>query len=190
MAITYPTSLDTFTNPLSTDLLTSPDHATQHANINDAVEALEAKVAIGNTVLGTYTAYTPTFPGGFTLGNGTTTAAFCRVNNFVHYYGNVILGSTSSVTGAVSISVPVNINAGMIATGADASTFPMGSASYIDEGTLANFGWAMSQNATSLRLMVDLANATYAQRISMNTSVPFTWVATDSFRFSVYYQAA
>ncbi len=190
MAITYPTSLDTFTNPLSTDLLTSPGHALQHANINDAVEALETKVAIGNTVLGTYTAYTPTFPGGFTLGNGTTTAAYCRVNNFVHYYAQIVLGSTSLVTGAVSVSVPVNINAGMIAGGADATAFLLGPASYTDEGTVVNFGWANSTSATQIRLMVDLSNLTYAQRISMNTSVPFTWVTGDSFRFSAYYQAA
>ena len=44
MAINYPTSLDSLTNPLSTDLLTSPAHSTQHSNVNDAVEALEAKV--------------------------------------------------------------------------------------------------------------------------------------------------
>jgi hypothetical protein len=61
MAINYPTSLDTFTNPTATDLLTSPSHAQQHADINDAMEAVQTKLAIGNTVLGTYTAYTPTF---------------------------------------------------------------------------------------------------------------------------------
>ena len=190
MAITYPTTLDAFTNPTAASLLTSPSHAQQHSDINDAVEALETKVAIGNTVLGTYQSWTPTFPGGFTLGNGTMTAAYCRVNNFVHAYAQIVLGSTSAVTSAVSVSVPVNINAGMISGGADATAFILGPASYTDEGTLVNFGWATSTAATSMRLMIDLANTTYSQRISMNTTVPFTWVATDSFRFSVYYQAA
>ena len=83
MASTYPTSIDTFTNPTSANTLASPDHATQHADINDAVETLEAKVAIGNTVIGTYTAYTPTI--NVVVGNGTMTTAYCRVNNFVHY---------------------------------------------------------------------------------------------------------
>lgn len=48
MAINYPTSLDTFSNPSASDAtnnLTTP-HATQHANANDAIEALEAKVGI------------------------------------------------------------------------------------------------------------------------------------------------
>jgi len=46
MAITYPTSLDSFTNPVSSDTLLSIDHATQHSNSNDAIEALELKVGI------------------------------------------------------------------------------------------------------------------------------------------------
>ena len=46
MSITYPTSLDSFTNPTSSDTLLSIDHATQHSNANDAIEALELKVGI------------------------------------------------------------------------------------------------------------------------------------------------
>lgn len=50
MSITYPSSLDNFPNPQSTDLLdnASPtlDHWTQHSNVNDAIEALEAKVGV------------------------------------------------------------------------------------------------------------------------------------------------
>jgi len=47
MATSFPTSLDALTNPTSTDTLASPDHAAQHANANDAIEAIEA--AIGTT---------------------------------------------------------------------------------------------------------------------------------------------
>ena len=49
MATNFPTSLDTFTNPTATDTLDSPPHDQQHANINDAVEALEAKVGINSS---------------------------------------------------------------------------------------------------------------------------------------------
>lgn len=47
MASLYPGAQDNFTNPLNTDKLNNPDHATQHANVNDAVEALEAKLGTG-----------------------------------------------------------------------------------------------------------------------------------------------
>lgn len=53
MAINFPTSLDTFTNPTSSDTLDSPDHAVQHSDVNDAVEALEAKVGVDSSAVTT-----------------------------------------------------------------------------------------------------------------------------------------
>lgn len=53
MAITFPTTLDSFNNPTGTDQLTSPDHATQHSDVNDAVEALEAKVGVNSSAVTT-----------------------------------------------------------------------------------------------------------------------------------------
>lgn len=45
----FPTSLDSFVNPSSSDTTAAVDHAAQHANVNDAVEALEAKLGIGSS---------------------------------------------------------------------------------------------------------------------------------------------
>ena len=53
MATNFPSSLDTFTNPSATDTLDSPPHDQQHANINDAVEALEAKVGVNSSAVTT-----------------------------------------------------------------------------------------------------------------------------------------
>ena len=44
MATDFPTDLDSFGNPTATDKTNNPDHATQHANVNDAVEAIETKL--------------------------------------------------------------------------------------------------------------------------------------------------
>lgn len=49
MAIAYPTALDSLTNPTSTNAVTSPSHAQQHSDANDAIEALEVKVGITNS---------------------------------------------------------------------------------------------------------------------------------------------
>lgn len=49
MPSNFPTSLDTLSNPASTDQLsnvTTP-HASQHANANDILEAVEAKLGLG-----------------------------------------------------------------------------------------------------------------------------------------------
>ena len=68
MAISFPTSLDNFTNPSSGNTLDSPSHSLQHSDINDAVEALEAKLGIGASPAGSATS-------GFVLtaGSGGTT---------------------------------------------------------------------------------------------------------------------
>jgi len=44
MATNYPTSLDALTNPTAGDSLTSPTHAGQHANANDAIEAIQTEL--------------------------------------------------------------------------------------------------------------------------------------------------
>lgn len=49
MSTNFPTSLDVLTNPTSTDPVTSPSHSTQHANANDSIEALEAKVGVNSS---------------------------------------------------------------------------------------------------------------------------------------------
>ena len=55
MATAFPGALDTFTNPSSTDLMNSGTvpHATQHSDLNDAVEALEAKVGANSSAVAT-----------------------------------------------------------------------------------------------------------------------------------------
>lgn len=49
MATSFPSSLDSFTNPLSSDTLSSPSHAGQHTDLNDAVAALQSKVGIDSS---------------------------------------------------------------------------------------------------------------------------------------------
>jgi hypothetical protein len=53
MATNYPNSLDSLTNPATTDPVNNPSHAIQHANANDAIEALQAKVGTDNSAVTT-----------------------------------------------------------------------------------------------------------------------------------------
>jgi len=55
MTTVYPASLDNFTNPASTDLLSQAgvSHADQHSDVNDAVEALQAKVGVDGSGVNT-----------------------------------------------------------------------------------------------------------------------------------------
>jgi hypothetical protein len=53
MATNFPTSLDALTNPSGSSSLTSPDHASQHTDANDAIEALQAKVGVNGSAVTT-----------------------------------------------------------------------------------------------------------------------------------------
>jgi hypothetical protein len=184
MAINYPTSLDSFTNPSATDLLTSPSHAQQHSDINDAMEAVQTKLAIGNTVVGTYTAYTPSFFN-LTVGDGLVSGAYARVNDFVHVYGSLTFGSTTSVTGAVSIVLPVNHSLSITA-------FAYGFVQLRDNSTgvfypggtryngLTGSVFAASYGITGSNTFLNVITAT----------VPFTWTVSDQMTWNLYYKAA
>lgn len=62
MATNFPTSLDSLTNPTSGDSLNSPSHSGQHANANDAIEALQAKVGVNGSAVTTSLDYKVTYP--------------------------------------------------------------------------------------------------------------------------------
>jgi hypothetical protein len=53
MSSVYSTSLDSFVDPTATSKLNSPAHSTQHININDAVEKIEAKVGADSSAVTT-----------------------------------------------------------------------------------------------------------------------------------------
>jgi hypothetical protein len=90
MATNFPASLDALTNPTSSDTLASPDHAGQHANANDAIEALQTKVGITSSADATSLDYlvarkanlaSPTFTGTPTLPSGTIATTQTAGNN-------------------------------------------------------------------------------------------------------------
>jgi hypothetical protein len=82
MTTSFPSSLDSFSNPTSIDSLSNPSHAGQHANVNDAVEALQAKVGVDSSAVATSLDYkvsqletnSVTLSGSATLTNKTLSA--------------------------------------------------------------------------------------------------------------------
>lgn len=53
MATNFPTSLDSLVNPTASDSLATVNHADQHTNANDAIEALQAKVGVDGSAVAT-----------------------------------------------------------------------------------------------------------------------------------------
>jgi len=97
VATNFPTSIDALTNPTSTDTLASPDHAAQHANLNDAVEAIET--AIGTTAAPVLAKLaSPTFTGTVT-GNPSVGTTSSGTSGF----GYMGLPQNSATTGSYGI---------------------------------------------------------------------------------------
>ena len=71
MPTSYPASFDALTNPASADPLTSPSHASQHANANDAIEAIQVRAGRTGTAF-------PATPA--------TGARFLRTDSNIEYY--------------------------------------------------------------------------------------------------------
>jgi len=86
VATNFPTSLDALTNPTSGSALNSPSHADQHADANDAIEALQAKVGVD--------------------GSAVTTSLDYKVTNGIHSSLNVDSGTL--VVDATNNRVGVN----------------------------------------------------------------------------------
>jgi hypothetical protein len=104
------------------DSVTVP-HATQHTNLNDAVEALQSKVGVdGSAVttsldyqlndIGTWTSYTPVV----TAQTGTVTSyissgQYTRINNLVIYEYAITITNIGTATNSMRVSVPVAFTA-------------------------------------------------------------------------------
>lgn len=53
LSTSFPSGLDSFTNPVGTDYLDNPAHVAQHSDKNDAIESIEAKVGVDNSAVTT-----------------------------------------------------------------------------------------------------------------------------------------
>jgi hypothetical protein len=85
MATNFPTSLDSLTNPISTDKLNNPSHSAQHANSNDAIEALQAKVGVNSSAVTTTLDYKVTQVEGKVLPAGGASGQVLIKNSATNY---------------------------------------------------------------------------------------------------------
>jgi hypothetical protein len=99
MATNFPTSLDSLTNPVAGDTLSSPSHAGQHADANDAIEALQAKVGVNNSAVTTTIDYKLRNLDSSTITNGSLTAA---VVDQLEENWNIV---ASAATGTINFDV-------------------------------------------------------------------------------------
>jgi hypothetical protein len=133
------------------------------------------------TEIGAYTAFTPVWTS-LTAGNGTSNFRYCQINKLVHFYGQFTLGSTSAVTGAIGISLPVNSKI--------INTFTFVSVAFEDPGAGLYPGMGYLDATDRIRLTTIAANQTYAIDGGLSSTVPFTWATGDKINLNMTYEAA
>ena len=110
MATNFPTSVDAFTNPTANDSLNTPSHSTQHADINDAVEAVEGYlISPSGAAPKGVVRYTINTAATLTLTTTTETSLF-TASSFTPIAGRLyeltyVIGSLTKTTGAGNINV-------------------------------------------------------------------------------------
>lgn len=99
MATSYPSALDTLTNPISTDFQDTVDHAGQHTNANDAIEAIETE--LGTDPKGSYASVKARLDDYDTIGWTATQLGFIGWNYDVQY---IQAGTALGTNGTVYVS--------------------------------------------------------------------------------------
>ena len=124
--------------------------------------------------------WTPTF-GNLTLGDGVSTGTYTKIGDTVTIYGKLVLGSTTTVDGVLSVTnLPFSAASGFN---------PIGNMRLLDQGT-NSFAAQVSVNTTSLTFRSAVANSTYLLWGQVNATNPFTWAPTDQIEFNAVYKAA
>jgi len=162
--------------------------------VNDVVEIFAyTAFTVANTytqaqidaLVGNWISFTPTWTN-LTVGNGTQTAKYCKINKVVFFEVRLVFGSTTSITGRVSLDWPV----------APASTAAANMASVnlafedVSDGPYPGFKFNQQSNTTKFELLPIKADGTYAKYGLLSSTVPFTWTTSDEINLSGFYEVA
>lgn len=130
------------------------------------------------TVFDGWASHTPTYAN-FSLGNGSVDAAYYRFGRFVIYRGAITMGSTSSVTGAIQVSLPV---------AAKASTWSLGTA--VGEDNSASFARTVGAAEINPAIFATGVHFASSGNADWTATVPFTWATSDILRWTITYEAS
>lgn len=131
----------------------------------------------GSGTFGAWVGYTPTFTN-LTVGNGTTAFTYLQVGKTVHVRGRLTFGTTTSVSGAISLSLPITATSGNFVPQVTVRAGGVDYAAY------------MAATTTTVALSAIGSAGTYANRVTTSSTIPGTWTNADNITFSATYEAA
>lgn len=125
-----------------------------------------------------WASYTPTLTN-VTVGNGTTTAYYNQVGRIVHFSVKFVLNTTSAVSGAIGVSLPV-------AAARQTEEFNV---KFLDNSAGTPGGYMVGSHLWASSTRVDLCTINPALAYTSGT-VPWTWATFDFFSVTGTYEAA
>jgi hypothetical protein len=124
-----------------------------------------------------WTAYTPTLTN-ITLGNGTLSAAYAQIGKTVAVRFILTLGSTSSVSGTISVSNPV--------TGTSTHT----GTCYMNDATGGIYNGTVIVASTTFTMRAHNSSATYSTLTAFSNTIPVAPAVNDQYVATFVYEAA
>jgi hypothetical protein len=151
---------------------------------NDLLLTAASGEATGLKYTGGWTAWTPTFTN-FTLGNGSILGSrYQKIGKTVNFEMYVRLGSTSSVTGLIQYTLPVNAGGTQLGLAAG------GVGRAFDSSTTLNWDLrARFYNDTGYIFALNSAG-TFLEQAATSATAPITWATNDEFVLSGTYEVA
>ena len=124
--------------------------------------------------IGEFTTFTPTFTN-LTVGNGTVEAYYTRIQDLVGVFVNIVFGSTTSISGDVNLTLPLNRVSG--------TRLPLGNCMFSDTGTGSFVGFVLSSTTVS-QVIIRYGTSV----VPLSATAPFTWTTGDVFTVSLFYR--
>jgi hypothetical protein len=127
--------------------------------------------------------YTPTWTN-VTVGNGTQTFSFTRVQDLVLVRGTLVFGSTTSISSNPNITLPVTART-------QTAGFALnGITKFLDTGTAAYYGFVTELTTTTAGIRIFTTSGTLLAAGAISSTAPFTWTTNDEINLQFVYQAA
>lgn len=139
-----------------------------NTNITDAA-ITPVKLQTGTGTSWGWQAWTPTYAN-LTVGNGTVEARYIQTGKTVSFYWAFLLGTTSSVGTAPSLTLPVP-HKSLVASGAT----PIVGTAWYDNGSVNNQGCVIYTSTGPALIRVFNAASTYLTTSSLTNAIPFAW---------------
>lgn len=147
-----------------------------NGNITNDNIAASAGIVLSKLAQSAWTTFSPTWSN-LTVNNGTVTAAYTQVGKGIMFYINLVFGSTTSISGQFSATLPASIKD----YGFGSAKAPIATVWYEDASNTNVMGTgAVTSAGGDLVFYCWNHGATYVSSVAVSATVPFTFGTGDS----------